>query len=1450
MIDLEYYGVSVYEQSAHPNPALDALRLFFRRLEFDVTIEGTRVHARYDKERALDLGDICDKAELLFRLRPLPHGRGLDDRLPEPRRRGPATGWPRRGPSRSRSGASSRSASSSPATGRGSSLGVESGPDGRARGRVVRRGALPGPLPRAAAAGPPARGSTRRCRGAGPRGGAARRRRRRGPLVGQIRLERQLLRPLREARGARRSSSRPRTACGRSPPELFERRHEAEVFAEMLARGRRRPRRPPGAPRGAARADAALPRHGPRQRPRACSARSCPCAGRASASTCCGTRAGSSASRSSRTGTSCGRRRDDGSRPWEATWSTDPGRARWRCSAATATSPPERSRARSSRRRPRRSSRGSAGRVPSQGPRPLPGERVLQGFRASPGRAVGRALFGTEGRVPGDFDGAVLVAPSVRPEDNTFLYHARGIVSTGGGILSHAGLIATQFQQARAHRLRPVAAGARRLVHACSTARPSTARRRREVEGCRGRRSSATGASASTGSARGTSSCSTPSRGRCACWGRSATRWPSHEELWRLGEAGRRLAPRRRRAGGPGAARAAACARPTRSAEILGRLSDPVLARHAAHELARGRGARGGGREPRRAGGAPRPASRATAAVGDGRAGLPASSSTRRAAAAPRGSSRTRPRRRLPTAASAHEILARRLETLRLGEALEERRCLAARVRRRGRPRRRPRDAADIDAPGARPARGAARRAAAGRCARGRAGADPRRRHLLRADRAARPRPRPPRRATSVRRARARLARGGRGRPPGAPRPARRDGRGRRASSSIPLIGWKAANLAEVARLGGRASSRPGSSSPTARSRRCSTRPSPGPDAEAVPPGASTLREAIDAILARGDLDNVREVRPASAASGTGCGSPRSCAGGGRGLPPPRPTRRAPAASRTRPPAGRSSPSAPRPARRTPRSRRGPASSTPSSSSAARSALLEHLKRAWSGLWTERAIHNRALLGPGRRSARAAASSCSASCWSRVSGVLQTVNVAEGEPREMVINVGLGLGEGIVSGTVAADHVVVAKEGDLERGPAALPLRHRATSASAWSSTGGRASGRSARRRLYHQRLRPALEYVELCELVAGRRAPRGGLRVSARHRVRDRGDAGSASSRSRPVATFLSRCARPWSAIRCRRTPSALRRGGRRHDPTRRLARVPRRRAARQDRAAGDQALPDPAGDAPRLPARRLLPVARRSPRTPRRPSATPRAATWSASSPTAPPCRAWATSGPLAAKPMQEGMAVLFKRLADIDVFDLELDATRPRPVRRDGAALEPTFGGINLKDIRAPEGLDIYDRLREQPEHPGLPREPLQHRGGGGRGAPQRARPRGQDDRRGPGRHLRRRHRGHRLRAAAAGPGRAPGEPPRLRRQRARSTPTARTCTTTSGPSPASDPAAPARGGAAGRRRLPRRLRRRRPHARRWSARWPASRSCFALATPEPEIGYEAARASRRT
>ncbi len=69
----------------------------------------------------------------------------------------------------------------------------------------------------------------------------------------------------------------------------------------------------------------------------------------------------------------------------------------------------------------------------------------------------------------------------------------------------------------------------------------------------------------------------------------------------------------------------------------------------------------------------------------------------------------------------------------------------------------------------------------------------------------------------------------------------------------------------------------------------------------------------------------------------------------------------------------------------------------------------------------------------------------------------------------------------------------------------------------------------------------------------------------------------------------------------------------------------------------------------------------------------------------------------GPLAAKPVMEGKAVLFKRFADIDVFDIEVEATDPEEIVRAVKLLEPTFGGINLEDIKAPECFYIEERLK---------------------------------------------------------------------------------------------------------------------------------------------------------
>ncbi|MFN3286734.1 MAG: malic enzyme-like NAD(P)-binding protein, partial [bacterium] len=75
----------------------------------------------------------------------------------------------------------------------------------------------------------------------------------------------------------------------------------------------------------------------------------------------------------------------------------------------------------------------------------------------------------------------------------------------------------------------------------------------------------------------------------------------------------------------------------------------------------------------------------------------------------------------------------------------------------------------------------------------------------------------------------------------------------------------------------------------------------------------------------------------------------------------------------------------------------------------------------------------------------------------------------------------------------------------------------------------------------------------------------------------------------------------------------------------------------------------------------------------------------------------------GALASKPVMEGKAVLFKRFADVDVFDIEVDTTDPEEFVRVVRAIAPTFGGINLEDIRAPDCFWIEQRLREELDIP---------------------------------------------------------------------------------------------------------------------------------------------------
>ena len=70
MADLQYYGVSQYELSDHPDLSLGAIRQFLEQLDFNVELDQVRIHARCDKERVLDLGKLIERISMLFHLIP------------------------------------------------------------------------------------------------------------------------------------------------------------------------------------------------------------------------------------------------------------------------------------------------------------------------------------------------------------------------------------------------------------------------------------------------------------------------------------------------------------------------------------------------------------------------------------------------------------------------------------------------------------------------------------------------------------------------------------------------------------------------------------------------------------------------------------------------------------------------------------------------------------------------------------------------------------------------------------------------------------------------------------------------------------------------------------------------------------------------------------------------------------------------------------------------------------------------------------------------------------------------------------------------------------------------------------------------------------------------------------------------------------------------------------
>lgn len=1044
MVDLEYWGVSKYELDQHPNPSLEGLRAFFEALDFEATIEQTRVRARYDKERALDLETVCEKAAALLRLAPYLMDVDWvvgDLDLPAAARAEVARAW---AAFFARWGVLPLSQLLT-SDRRGIRLGRERGPtgereiawDGQGPYRDafcvstppetlvgLRHALAPGPLARAAPAGfEPA----------------------------QLALERVYLAPLREALG------RGELVLGAAGPaaagaEVYQREDAAELFAGLL-------QAEPARLAAAARVANLV---GPLERtlqfePTATlQGREVQQARLALPGLTLGLhvlRDGAGIVRLAlfSEGGPLHRRRPAPAREWSESWSCDAARLATLLRRANylsggdpgpAPGAGEIEELRAALRRPSRAPRRP----------PLPGERLVRGTGASPGRAVGRAVFGAAGRRPEELEGAVLVAATVRPEDNTAIFRSAGVVATGGGILSHAGLIALQFRKPAL-----VIAGEWRQERDGSRALACRTLEYREEVGLRHGLELRLFRDAHEREhllREGDLVALEAGQGLLRSFGQEREALALHEGLRLLAESGRGLQA-------AGEARQVLALRGHRLRarhqveRLLARLADRALARHAVHELLLGEPLSGAVPVAERAGllvlllESPQVGAAARECLVE-----TLSSLEERQRDGARGALAA-----LRAAGSLFEVLAERLQFRQRQALLEGVGALAAAC---GLAPPAPAEVGPEDVEAAARARllELRQRQAAELAVAPPALLRHQLRSLARLDEVlgrapASDRELQDRAAVLAEADAAALARH-------RPRRVLRPGDG--GFELAPLIGWKAANLAELERLGF------GALVPAwfVVSHAAFEQALEAPATTAGEP----LRAAIAEVLARPGLDHARQsalvrdlweglVLPPELAAEV----LSAYAGLAPGQDEPFVAVRSSAREEDTEGAARAGEFD------TFLFVRGPAG------------LLQALKRAWSGLWTERALHNRAVLGAGAGSVGGGVL-VQRMLRSRVAGVLQTVDVVAGDPRQMLVNAGLGLGEGVVSGQVAPDQVRVSKQGDLQRGP----LRFQyVTSEKREQVVFDERAGHGTRcvPTLYHQRLRAALEYAELCELVA-----------------------------------------------------------------------------------------------------------------------------------------------------------------------------------------------------------------------------------------------------------------------------------------------------------------------------------------------------------------------------
>jgi phosphohistidine swiveling domain-containing protein len=1068
MIDLEYCGVSKYDLEYHPNPSLTAIETIFRRMDFDIQITNTRIHARYDKERAADLRQLSDKVEALFRL--IPSLMDVDWIVGDLELNGEA---------RNAVGAAWAEFFARwgvvpmrhvlTADHLGILTGVERDPAGerelRWDGSEPYRDLFSVDTPMDFWPGL-REGLDRRGLTCVPAFSVER-------PVTQLTLDACVLAPLRHATDRGEIVEAPDGFTTR-PSNLYRTFHEASVFAQMLASDDEktlarsaRLARLAVVLEGGLRSEVSGAVNGYEVK-RAI----LPLAEQTLALYALSDASGIQRLALVGTGETLHERRDAPDAAWRANWSVDADAfaallrrnnfaAAW---MEPELEPPETtaSTVRALFGTPNTRARSTL----------IPGERVLAGVKASPGRAVGLARIGLAGRRPADVEGSILIAPALSPTENPFVFRCAAIISTGGGILSHAGLLALQFRKPALvveATLERDAAGGESLVYSRV--------RHREVRKRTGSYDVVEQHDSVEDDERvqeGDLLVVDADEGTLRILGQERDALALHEGLGQLAAASRSLADARADTD------LLACRGRTLRArhqleKLLTRLLDPVLARHAATELLVGEV--GAGRvvaQPekiRLLGALFRNPSvgevaRRTVEEMEERVLRRLAALTAAAAAL------------IPASTDPAEVLSVRLDAARareLASNIDELLSWDRTVKPCGAPVTP--SAATIDALAT--ARLGALRdelVAAISCAQPPSGAAGLRHALRQLDRmddvldtdsAAR---------EETARVRDRLA--------SDDERLVRSLSDRRVLWSAdgglelwPLVGSKAANLAEAERLGEGALIPPWFvvtdrafqdvlASPVSESAERTT---------TIP-----LRELIQRTLARSDTSSAQK----SIAIGRGWETVR--------LPADLVSdialayqRLASASATAEPAAEDDDPQRPYVAVRS-------SSREEDVESAARAgefdtflfvrgeqALCDSLRRAWSGLWTERAIHNRVVLGVTGEVGGGVL--VQRMVWASVSGVLHTINLADAQWREMVINAAFGLGEGIVSGKVAADQIVVSKQehaGDLRFRYITNDKRERVV------FDAGFGSGTRRVETLYHQRLRPALEYVELCDVV------------------------------------------------------------------------------------------------------------------------------------------------------------------------------------------------------------------------------------------------------------------------------------------------------------------------------------------------------------------------------